>query len=73
MAINELREAARKVLALSVQDNETADHLLARLRHCGPQGEALRREYLEKTEAADGPSYSDIMERWNLDANNGAE
>ena len=23
--------------------------------------------------AQDGPSYSDIMERWNLDANNGAK
>ena len=69
MTTNELREAARKVLALSVQDDETADHLLARLLHCGPQGAALRREFLEKDSR---PTYAEIRDRYNLDRNYGA-
>lgn len=47
MTTEELRKAARKVLALRVGDDEGANHLLARLRHCGPEGERLRRTYLD--------------------------
>lgn len=51
MTADELRTAARKVLALKVQPNETVDHLLARLRHAGPYGDKLRRDYLDAEEA----------------------
>lgn len=40
------RAEAAKVLALPTTDGETIDHLLARLRHCGPEGASLRRAYL---------------------------
>lgn len=39
------RTEAAKVLALP-SAGESIDHLLARLRHCGPEGERLRRAYL---------------------------
>lgn len=40
------RAKAAQILALPVMADEGTDHLLARLRHCGPEGAVLRREYL---------------------------